>query len=111
MPNQVVTASQPYDTRVAGVVSERPGVLLGEAGEDKAKVAHSGRVKVKGDARYGAVALDDLLVTSLTAGHAMRSAPMDLGGMQVHRPGTLLGKALEPLAEGQGEILVLLMLQ
>jgi hypothetical protein len=29
----------------------------------------------------------------------------------VHRPGTLLGKAVEPLAEGQGEILVLLMLQ
>jgi len=27
VPNQVVTASQPYDTRVAGVVSERPGVL------------------------------------------------------------------------------------
>ena len=110
-PNQVVTASQPYDTRVAGVVSERPGVLLGEAGEDKAKVAHSGRVKVKVDARYGAVAIGDLLVTSPTAGHAMRSAPVDLGGMQVHRPGTLLGKALEPFPEGQGEILVLLMLQ
>ena len=111
VPNQVVTASQPYDTRVAGVVSERPGVLLGEAGEDKVKVAHSGRVKLKVDAHHGAIAIGDLLVTSPTAGHAMRSAPMDLGGMQVHRPGTLLGKALEPLAEGQGEILVLLMLQ
>ncbi|MBI2198560.1 MAG: hypothetical protein HYU42_08175 [Candidatus Rokubacteria bacterium] len=110
-PNRVVLASRPYDTRVAGVVSERPGVLLGEAAEDKAKVAHSGRVKVKVDARYGAVAIGDLLVTSPTAGHAMRSAPVDLGGMQVHRPGTLLGKALEPLPEGQGEILVLLMLQ
>ncbi len=110
-PNRVVLASRPYDTRVAGVISERPGLLLGEAAEDKAKVAHSGRVKVKVDARYGAVAIGDLLVTSPTAGHAMRSAPVDLGGMQVHRPGTLLGKALEPLAEGQGEILVLLMLQ
>jgi hypothetical protein len=29
----------------------------------------------------------------------------------IHRPGTLLGKALEPLGAGQGEILVLLMLQ
>jgi hypothetical protein len=29
----------------------------------------------------------------------------------MHRPGTLVGKALEPLTEGQGEILVLLTLQ
>jgi hypothetical protein len=29
----------------------------------------------------------------------------------LHRPGTLLGKALEPITEGQGEILVLLILQ
>ena len=109
--DQVLPGSQPYDTRVAGVVSAQPGIILGEAGEDKAKVAHSGRVKVKVDAHHGAIAIGDLLVTSPTAGHAMRSAPMDLGGMQVHRPGTLLGKALEPLPEGQGEILVLLMLQ
>jgi hypothetical protein len=110
-PNRVVLASRPYDTRVAGVVSERPGVLLGEAAEDKSKVAHSGRVRVKVDARFGAVAIGDLLVTSATPGHAMRSTPVDMGGIAVHRPGTLLGKALEPLAEGQGEILVLLMLQ
>jgi len=29
----------------------------------------------------------------------------------MHRPGTLIGKALEPLEKGQGEILVLLSLQ
>ncbi len=109
--NQVLPASQPYDTRVAGVVSAKPGLLLGEPGEDRVKVAHSGRVKVKVDATYGPIAAGDLLVTSFTPGRAMRSTPVSLGETLIHRPGTLLGKALEPLEEGQGEILVLLTLQ
>jgi hypothetical protein len=109
--NRVLPASGPYDTRIAGVVSARPGLLLGEAGDDKVKVAHSGRVKVKVDASYGPIATGDLLVTSPTSGHAMRSTPVELGGTAIHRPGTLLGKALEPLADGQGEILVLLTIQ
>jgi hypothetical protein len=107
-PNQVVEGSKPFDPLVAGVVSARPGVLLGEKSDDKVAVAHSGRVKVKVDARYGPVAVGDLLVTSSTTGHAMRAT--DSGGTTV-KPGTLLGKALEPLASGQGEILVLLTLQ
>ncbi|MBI2175054.1 MAG: hypothetical protein HYU33_07650, partial [Candidatus Omnitrophica bacterium] len=99
--NRVLPASQPYDTRVAGVVSSRPGIILGEAGEDKAKVAHSGRVKVKTDAQFGAISVGDLLVSSATTGHAMRSMPVEIGGTSIHRPGTIVGKALEPLQEGQ----------
>jgi hypothetical protein len=41
----------------------------------------------------------------------MKSAPVDVGGARIHRPGTLIGKALEPLAGGTGKILVLLSLQ
>jgi hypothetical protein len=108
--SQVLEAREAYDQRVAGVVSDKPGILLGEAGADKVKVAQSGRVKVKVDATYGAVAAGDLLVTSPTPGYAMRSTPADMGGTKVHRPGTLLGKALEPLLEGKGEILVLVTL-
>jgi hypothetical protein len=110
-PNRVAESSKPYDTHVAGVVSTRPGVLLGEGGADKTKLAHSGRVKVKADATYGAIAIGDLLVTSATPGHAMRSEPVNIGGAEIHRPGTLIGKALEPLTAGQGEILVLRTLQ
>jgi hypothetical protein len=41
----------------------------------------------------------------------MKSLPIEVGGVRMHRPGTLIGKALEPLAGGTGEILVLLSLQ
>src|SRR5262245_27949165 len=81
--NHVLPASTPYDQRVAGVVSERPGLLLGEGGDDQVKVAHSGRVKVKVDASYGAIAAGDLLVTSATPGYAMRSEPVKVGDVQM----------------------------
>lgn len=109
--NEVMPSSHAYDTSVAGVVSANPGVLLGMSDEGKAKIATTGRVKVHVDARRGAVAPGDLLVTSDVPGTAMKSEPVDLGGVRIHRPGTLLGKALEPLAGGEGDILVLLSLQ
>jgi hypothetical protein len=109
--NQVLPSVKAYDTRVAGVVSNMPGIILGEAGDGKVKVATTGRVKVKVDATKRPVQVGDLLVTSDKEGVAMKSEPLDLGGVPIHRPGTLIGKALEPLSEGEGEILVLLSLQ
>ncbi len=103
------------DTGVIGVVAAKPGVVLGTnppaSGESenavsvsqRAAVALAGVVSCKVDADYGAVWPGDLLVTSPTPGHAMRTdAPL---------PGTMLGKALEPLAEGTGAIRVLVMLR
>jgi hypothetical protein len=109
--NQVMASGKSYDTGVAGVVSERPGLALGEAGKDKVLVATTGRVKVKVDATRAPIHVGDLLVTSDVEGVAMKSQPLDLGGTPIHRPGTLIGKALEPLEKGAGEILVLLSLQ
>jgi hypothetical protein len=109
--NRVAASTEAYDMRVAGAVSAQPGLVLGEAGDHKALVAQSGRVRVKVDATYGAIHAGDLLVTSPTPGHAMRSEPVTVAGITMHRPGTVLGKALEPLAAGRGEILVLLTLQ
>jgi hypothetical protein len=109
--NQVTSSSVSYDTRVAGVVSAQPGIALGEKGDGKALVATTGRVKVKVDADKSAIHIGDLLVTSDVPGVAMKSEPVNLGGVQIHRPGTLIGKALEPLEKGKGEILVLLSLQ
>ncbi len=109
--NQVVASTHAYDTKVAGVISAMPGLLLGIGGEGKVKVATTGRVKVRVDAGNGAIKVGDLLVTSDVPGVAMGSKPVDLSGVPMHRPGTIVGKALEPLKEGQGEILVLLSLQ
>ena len=41
----------------------------------------------------------------------MKSIPVNMNGIEMHRPGTIVGKALEPLASGEGDILVLLSLQ
>jgi hypothetical protein len=109
--NLVMPSAKPYDTSVAGVISANPGVALGEAGDGKVLVATTGRVKVRVDATSAPIAVGDLLVTSDKPGMAMKSQPIDVGGTQIHRPGTLIGKALEPLSSGQGEILVLLALQ
>src|SRR5205809_495270 len=49
-PNQVVEGSKPFDPLVAGVVSGRPGVVLGEKSDDKIAGARSGRVKLRVDA-------------------------------------------------------------
>ena len=109
--NQVIASTQSYDSRVAGVISLKPGLALGEEAEGRVLVATTGRVKVKVDAGSGPIQIGDLLVTSDKPGIAMKSMPLDIGGARIHRPGTLIGKALEPLANGTGEILVLLSMQ
>jgi hypothetical protein len=109
--NHVLASTKAYDTKVAGVISDSPGVILGEGSADKLKVATTGRVRVRVDATRSPIKVGDLLVTSDAEGAAMKSVEVDLGGVKIHRPGTIVGKALEPLASGTGEILVLLSLQ
>jgi len=60
-------------------------------------------VRVKADAKYGAIKRGDLLTTSATPGHAMLASDPKLG--------TIVGKALEPLENGTGEIKVMVTLQ
>ena len=93
-------ASRAYDPAVFGVVTDTAAFAMGpEAG--RSPVGLAGFVRVKVDARYGAIAPGDLLTSSDTPGHAMR-AEKDV-------PGTVIGKALEPLAEGRGEIVMLVL--
>ncbi|HYV24761.1 MAG TPA: hypothetical protein VE969_05945 [Pyrinomonadaceae bacterium] len=109
--NQVVASSAAYDTRVAGVISAQPGITLGEKTDDKVLVATTGRVRVMVDATKAPINIGDLLVTSDIPGVAMKSIPVEFAGRKMHMPGTIIGKALEPLTQGKGEILVLLSLQ
>jgi hypothetical protein len=71
--------------------------------ETHAAIALAGTVLCKVDADHGAIEIGDLLVTSPTPGHAMRSDDPT--------PGTVIGKALEALPEGTGLIRVLAMLR
>ncbi|MEK0155162.1 hypothetical protein [Arthrobacter oryzae] len=104
-------SSLPYDKRVAGVVSGagdyRPGLILDkQRGENGRKpIALLGKVFCKADARFGPICVGDLLTTSATPGHAMRADD------PLRAFGSVIGKALRPLPDGQGLIPVLIALQ
>lgn len=110
-PGELILSTQEYDTRVAGIVSGangvNPGIALQQQGifEHGQHVSLSGRVFVLADASMGAIQPGDLLTTSSTPGHAMRVR--DLSRAQ----GAVLGKAMTPLSEGTGYVLVLVTLQ
>jgi len=97
--------TKPCSTLVAGVVSSDPGVSLGQdrvAASSMALLALAGIVPVKVTCEGGPISPGDLLVTSSTPGHAMRWAGPEAC------PCSLVGKALEPMTEEHGVILVLM---
>jgi len=110
-PGRLKMSDQPYDTRVAGIVSGakgiNPGVSLSQQGviEGGQNVALSGRVYVLADASDGMIKPGDLLTTSSTPGHAMKVAN------HAKAQGAILGKAMSSLKEGKGMVLVLVTLQ
>jgi hypothetical protein len=116
-PGNVERATRPYDTRVAGVYSTRPGMLgadkqgTSRVDADEVPVAIVGIVPTKVSAENGPVQVGDLLTTSRTPGYAMKASPILMRGVNVYRTGTILGKALEPLKAGKGAIKMLVMLR
>jgi hypothetical protein len=110
-PGALRRSERPYDRRVAGVISGakdlKPGIVLRRSAATRTRhpVALVGRVYCRVDADHGAIAVGDLLTTSPTPGHAMRA------GDPLRSPGAVLGKALDPLADGRGLIRVLVALQ
>jgi hypothetical protein len=102
---------QAYDKRVAGVISGagsyQPGIVLDRhKGQGNRKpVALVGKVFCKADARFGSIAVGDLLTTSPTPGYAMRADD------PLKAFGAVIGKALRPLAGGQALIPILITLQ
>ncbi len=102
---------QAYDKRVAGVISGagdyKPGIVLDthQTEGNRQPVALLGKVFCKVDARFGAIDIGDLLTTSSTPGHAMKTSD------PFKAFGAVIGKALRPLTEGQGLIPILIALQ
>lgn len=100
-----------YDKKVAGVVSGagnlKPGLVLDKKDEatNRIPLALMGKVYCKVDAQYAPIEVGDLLTTSSTPGHAMKATD------PTKAFGTVIGKALQPLAEGQDLIPILIALQ
>jgi len=99
----------PYDTKVAGVISKNPQIVLGEKKiklKKKSKefklLALKGIVFCKVTNENGPIKRGDLLVTSSKPGYAMRA---DLNKL---KPGMVVGKALENFDKEKGEILILI---
>lgn len=101
-------------TLVAGVVSTTPGMTMnnndltdndgGVRTDTRPLLALVGKVPVKATTEGGAIRPGDLLVASSTPGHAMKAVPNPAVG-------SIVGKALEPLAVGNGVIKMLVMLR
>jgi len=104
-PGAYRPSNVPCSSFVAGVVSSLPGVVLGATlgADSQALLALIGIVPVKVTSEGGPIRPGDLLVTSSTPGHAMRWT--DSGAV----PCALIGKALEPMVDARGLVLVLLM--
>jgi hypothetical protein len=110
-PGHLKLSTEPYDTRVAGIVSGaggvKPGLTLHQEGilDHGHQIALTGRVYVKADATAAPIKPGDLLTTSSRAGFAMKVTEPARG------TGAILGKAMTPLKDGTGLVLVLVTLQ
>jgi hypothetical protein len=104
-------SDQPYDKRVAGVVSGagayKPAIILDRREEtiERKPLALVGKVYCKVDARYAPIEVGDLLTTSATVGHAMKATDSSCAF------GAVIGKALRAISDGQATIPILVALQ
>jgi hypothetical protein len=93
-PGRLKVSSQPYDTRVAGILSGangiHPGIQMQQEGslDGGRNVALSGRVYVQADTSNGPINPGDLLTTSSAPGRAMKVTD------HLRAQGAILGKAM-----------------
>lgn len=124
-------SSGAYDRNVAGVVSTEPAIVLNSGDDfdlpegevpleqldavtreaqkvniDGIPLALAGRAPVKATTENGPIRVGDLLVASSKPGYAMKGDDEILRQLS----GVVIGKAMESLDEGEGEILVLISL-
>jgi hypothetical protein len=133
---QVQKANEADSTAVVGVVaSSYPGEWLVDQGSidptgatvaggeipltgpgpvapgDYLLVVVQGPAQVKASAVAGAIHPGDLLSSAGQAGYAARAAEVEIERVRIALPGTVVGKALEPLAADQALIYVFVTLQ
>jgi hypothetical protein len=111
-PGKLQISTKAYDNKVAGIISGaggiKPGMMMGQKDSQangEYPVALSGRVFCWADASTAAIEPGDLLTTSDVCGHAMKVTEHDKA------LGAIIGKAMTPLKDGRGLVLVLVSLQ
>jgi hypothetical protein len=110
-PGKLKQSTQPYDKRVAGIISGaggiKPGLTLTQENDFKGgqHVALSGRVYTLASTENGTIEAGDLLTTSSIPGYAMKAT-------DEHKSyGAIIGKAMSSLDDDKGLVLVLVNLQ
>ncbi|MBW1646173.1 MAG: hypothetical protein JRJ56_07605 [Deltaproteobacteria bacterium] len=111
-PGKLMVSREAYDKKVAGIISGaggiRTGLTMGQRGSEAdggRPVALTGRVYCLASTANGAIEPGDLLTTSDIPGHAMKVTDRARAG------GAIIGKAMTPLDDGEGLVLVLVTLQ
>ncbi len=130
---QVARATAANSTAVAGVVYSGFNVAVADGSLDAAGtgldagfqvtipgpvapgeyllIVIQGPAVVKVDATGSSIQAGDLLSSAANAGYAARAAEVELSGVRMAAPGTVFGKALEPLSAGVKTIYVFVTLQ
>jgi hypothetical protein len=103
-------ATEPYDKRVAGVISGAgsfsPGVVLDRRATSRTRIplALAGKVYCKVDASFGPIEVGDMLTTSPSEGYAMKAGDRSMAF------GAVIGKSLENLDRGRSLIQILILM-
>lgn len=100
----VQKTNKPYDARTLGIISTKPGAVLGDATKAEGKpvmLALKGRVPVKVASNSAAIVPGDLITSSGEAGKAMKAT----------KAGAIIGKALEAWAPESGKATVMVFVE
>jgi len=111
-PGKLMLSSEPYDKKIAGIISGangiKPGILMGQdetIADGSDMVTLSGRTYVKANTTNGKIKIGDLITSSKVQGEAMRATS------KRKSRGAIIGKAMTTLNDDSGFILVLVNLQ
>ena len=130
-PNQIKRSQKEYEKAIVGIASTQPAIVIeggrivamgnwkGQNTTLKPAIALAGRVPVKVSTENGPIMKGDLLTSSSKPGYAMKCGLMEPTGKNSLEElnkivfnnercrNSIIGKVLEPLRKGEGEILAL----
>ena len=98
---------KPEDKSVIGVVSKNPRIILGGKVDSKSYLVMNGFAKCK---FTGTIYAGEFLTSSGKEGVAMKANTIKMGDIDMYKPGTIIGRALETKkTSGDGVIYIFVM--